>query len=81
MQREAENQEIAARLLELDVEQNASAARDGLLQVESEQIRSTLVEIDEVLRNLRQLLEARARPSRRTIGVGCQIALRRSIYV
>ncbi|MFI5072315.1 MAG: chromosome segregation protein SMC, partial [Terriglobales bacterium] len=58
MQREAENQEIASRLLELDVEQNANEARDGLLQVESEQIRSMLVEIDEVLRNLRQLLEA-----------------------
>jgi chromosome segregation protein len=57
MQRETENQQIATRLLDLEAERNASEARDGLLQFESEQVRSRLTEIDESLRNLRQLLE------------------------
>jgi chromosome segregation protein len=55
--RETENLEISARLLDLEAECNASEARDGLLQFESEQLRSRLAEIDETLRNLRQLLE------------------------
>jgi chromosome segregation protein len=80
MQREAENQEIASRLLELDVEQNANEARDGLLQVESEQIRSMLVEIDEVLRNLRQLLE-RARDRRGELSVSAAKLLSDAQYM
>jgi chromosome segregation protein len=56
-QRETENQEIAIRLLDLEAERRASEARDGLLQIESEQVRASLAEIDGILRNLRQLLE------------------------
>ena len=57
LQRKAENEEIATKLLDLDAERNASEARDGLLQFESEQVRLRLAEIDEALRSLRQLLE------------------------
>jgi chromosome segregation protein len=57
MQRETENQQIEASLLDLEAERNASEARDGLLQFESDQVRSRLAEIDEALRSLRQLLE------------------------
>jgi chromosome segregation protein len=56
-QREAENQDIATRLLDFEAERNASEVRDGLLQFESEQVRSSLAEIDENLGKLRQLLE------------------------
>ena len=57
LQREAENQQIAAQLLELATEGNATEARDGLLQFESEQVRARLAEIDEALRTARQLLD------------------------
>jgi chromosome segregation protein len=57
-QRETENQEIATKLLDLDAERNACEARDGLLQFETEQLRTRLSEIDEALRNSRQLLDA-----------------------
>jgi chromosome segregation protein len=57
LQREEENQEIGVRLLDLEAERNASEARDGLLQFESEQVRSRISEIDQALRELRQLLE------------------------
>jgi chromosome segregation protein len=57
VQRENENQLLANQLLELDAEKNASEAREDLLQVESEQIRSRLTEIEESLRAARQLLD------------------------
>ena len=57
LQREQENQQLATQLEDLDAERNATEARDGLLQFESEQVRARLSEIEELLRNARQLLE------------------------
>jgi chromosome segregation protein len=57
LQRETENQQIAAQLLDLEAERNATEARDGLLQFESEQVRARLAEMDEALRNARQQLD------------------------
>jgi chromosome segregation protein len=62
-QREAENRQIEETLLDLEAERNATAARDGLLQFESEQVRSRLAEIDEALKSARELLD-RARDHR-----------------
>jgi chromosome segregation protein len=56
LRRETENEQLAKHLIELETERNASQARDGLLQVESEQMRTRLAEIDEALRHGRQLL-------------------------
>jgi len=55
--RETQNQEIAVRLVDFDAERNACETRDSLLQVESEQVRARLVEIDQALHQARQLLE------------------------
>jgi chromosome segregation protein len=63
IQREAENQQIAEKLLALEAERNATAARDGLLQFESEQVRARLADIDEALKSARALLD-RARDHR-----------------
>ena len=57
VQRENENQMLANQLVELEAEKNASEAREGLLQFESEQIRARLAEIDEALRRARQALD------------------------
>ncbi len=57
LRRENENQELAIRLVDLDAERNACETRDGLLQVESEQLRARLVEIDEALHQMRQSLD------------------------
>jgi len=57
-QRERENEGISTRLLDLEAERNACAARDGLLQAESEQVRSRLLEIDTALQSARQLLDS-----------------------
>jgi chromosome segregation protein len=57
VQREIENQLLANQLLDLEAEKNAGDARDGLLQVESEQLRARLTEIDEELRAARLLLD------------------------
>jgi chromosome segregation protein len=57
LQRETENQQIADQLVDLQAERNASEARDGLLQLESEQVRARLGEIDEAVRNARQVLD------------------------
>jgi chromosome segregation protein len=56
-QRENENIQLAAQLLEFETERNAGEAREGLLQLESEQVRTRLVEIDELLRTTRQQLD------------------------
>jgi chromosome segregation protein len=57
LQRETQNQEIAIRQVDLDAERNACETRDSLLQVESEQVRARLMEIDEALHRARQLLD------------------------
>jgi chromosome segregation protein len=57
LRRETENQEIAIRLVDLDAERNACETRDSLLQVESEQVRGRLAEIDDALHQARLLLD------------------------
>ena len=57
VQRENENQTLAAQLVEFEAERNAVEAREGLLQVESEQLRARLAEIDETLKAARLLLD------------------------
>jgi chromosome segregation protein len=56
--REMENLAIAHKLIDFDAERNACEARAGLLQVESDEVRSRLVEIDGMLKQARQGLEA-----------------------
>jgi chromosome segregation protein len=56
-QRQSENIQLANQLLEFEAECNAGEAREGLLQLESEQVRARLVEIDESLRTTRQQLD------------------------
>jgi chromosome segregation protein len=56
-QRETENQQLAEQIAALAAESNAGELRESLLQFESEQVRSRVTEIDESLRNLRQLLD------------------------
>ncbi len=56
-QREAENIQLAEQLVEFEAERNAGEAREGLLQIESEQVRARLTEIDELLRSTRQQLD------------------------
>ncbi len=57
LQRAYDNQELADQLVNLEAERNASEARDGLLQLESEQVRARTLEIDERMHVSRQLLE------------------------
>jgi len=57
LQRETENQQMIAQLEELEAERNATEARDGLLQFESDQVRARLAEIEDTLRDARQLLD------------------------
>ena len=57
LRRETENQELAVSLVDLDAERNACETRDSLLQVESEQVRSRLAEIDQALHQARLLLD------------------------
>ncbi len=57
VQRESENEQLAILLADLEAEHNASEARDGLLQVESDDVRARIAEIEEALRNVRELLE------------------------
>ncbi len=56
-QRQTENEQLAVQLIEFEAERNAGEARDGLLQLESEQVRARLTEIDELLRTTRQQLD------------------------
>jgi chromosome segregation protein len=58
VRRIAENEQLAAQLTELEAEHNATETRDGLLQLESEQLRARLGEIEEALRQARQALDA-----------------------
>jgi chromosome segregation protein len=57
LQRETENQQLIVLAADLEAERNASEARDGLLQFESEQVRARLGDIEATLRNARQQLE------------------------
>jgi chromosome segregation protein len=56
-QRENENQTLAAQALTLEAERNAANAREGLLELQSEQVRSRLNEIEEALREARSGLD------------------------
>ncbi len=67
-QRQNENHQLAGQLVEWAAERNASEAREGLLQFESEQVRARLAEIEELLRNTRQLLD-QARDRRSELSV------------
>jgi chromosome segregation protein len=57
LQREAESDQLEEQAVDLEAERNAGQAREGLLLFESEQLRARLAEIDELLRNARQLLD------------------------
>jgi chromosome segregation protein len=57
VQRQDENVQLAEQILEFEAERNAGEAREGLLQLESEQVRARLAEIDELLHNTRQQLD------------------------
>jgi chromosome segregation protein len=57
-EREMENLDIGSKLLDLDSERNACETRAGLLQVESEQVRARLSEIDVLLREARHHVDA-----------------------
>jgi chromosome segregation protein len=57
-QRETENLGLADKLIDLDSERNACEARAGLLQVESEQVRARMAEIEGQIREARTALDA-----------------------
>ncbi len=57
-QRQNENVQLADQLVEFEAERNAGEAREGLLQLESEQVRARLTEIDDLLRTTRLQLDA-----------------------
>jgi chromosome segregation protein len=57
LQRETENQQLEAHAADLDAERNAAQTREGLLQFETEQLRARLLEIEELLRSSRVLLD------------------------
>jgi chromosome segregation protein len=57
LQRETENLQLEQQAADFEAERNAGQAREGLLQFEKDQLRARLAEIDELLRNARQLLD------------------------
>jgi chromosome segregation protein len=57
LQRETENLQLEQQAADFEAERNAGQAREGLLQFEKDQLRARLSEIDELLRNARQLLD------------------------
>jgi chromosome segregation protein len=57
-QRQNENVQLAEQSVQFEAERNAGEAGEGLLQLESEQVRARLLEIDELLRSTRQQLDA-----------------------
>jgi chromosome segregation protein len=57
LQREAESEQLALQAKDLESERNAGQIREGLLQLETEQVRARLAEIDELQRDSRQLLD------------------------
>ena len=56
-QRQNENVQLAEQFVQFEAERNAGEAREGLLQLESEQVRARLAEIEELLRSTRQQLD------------------------
>ncbi len=56
-QRQSENVQLAEQLVQFEAERNVGEAREGLLQLESDQVRTRLTEIDELLHNTRQQLD------------------------
>src|SRR5208283_2245618 len=56
-QRQNENVQLAEQFVQFEAERNAGEAREGLLQLESEQVRARLTEIEELLRSTRQQLD------------------------
>jgi len=56
-QRQNENLQLAEQLVQFEAERNAGEAREGLLQLESEQVRARLTEIEELLRSTRRQLD------------------------
>jgi chromosome segregation protein len=56
-QRQNENVQLAEQFVQFEAERNAGEAREGLLQLESEQVRARLTEIEELLRSIRQQLD------------------------
>ena len=56
-QRQNENVRLSEQLTQFEAERNAGEAREGLLQLESEQVRARLIEIDELLKTTRQQLD------------------------
>jgi chromosome segregation protein len=56
-QRQNENVRLSEQLTQFEAERNAGEAREGLLQLESEQVRARLIEIDELLKATRQQLD------------------------
>jgi chromosome segregation protein len=56
-QRQSENVQLAEQIVQFEAERNAGEAREGLLQLESEQLRARLAEIEELLRGTRQQLD------------------------
>ncbi|MFZ0586191.1 MAG: chromosome segregation protein SMC [Candidatus Sulfotelmatobacter sp.] len=57
LQRETENLQLEQQVADFVAERNAGQAREGLLQFEKDQLRARLSEIDELLRQARQLLD------------------------
>src|SRR5205807_57595 len=57
-QREAENQQLAARLVTLAVEREAAQARSLELHAESEQLRQRLAEIEQEVKHARHEMDA-----------------------
>jgi len=70
LQRETENTQLAETAADLEAARNAAQTRDGLLQFETEQLRARLLEIDELLRNSRLLLD-QARDRRGEVSAVC----------
>ncbi len=56
-QRQNENVQLAEQFVQFEAERNAGEAREGLLQLESEQVRARLTEIEDLLRSTRQQLD------------------------
>ena len=56
-QRQIENEQLAIQLEDLKAEHNAGETREELLQFESDQVRARLGELDQALRETRQLLD------------------------
>ena len=56
-QRQNENVQLAEQMLQFEAECNAGEAREGLLQLESDQVRTRLAEIDELLHSTRRQLD------------------------